>query len=122
MTDVERCQVLVPDGGRMVTVHVCGRPVKRDGMCGVHAAAKERAAANESAWRIRGQEDRALEEGVIAALAELGIPGDPDYSLLHHRYSGKAVVEIEDLREALRAAEAAGFQNGLQARPGTAGN
>lgn len=31
----------------------CGRPVKRDGLCGVHAAAKERREKNDAARRTR---------------------------------------------------------------------
>lgn len=44
MTEVERCPVEQWEG---FTSWQCSRPVKRDGLCGIHAAAKERRQRND---------------------------------------------------------------------------
>ena len=47
----DKCPEWVPYGGRMFGGYTCNRPVKRDGLCGIHAAAEERAAAKRAKRR-----------------------------------------------------------------------
>lgn len=98
---VDVCPVKVPDGGRLASFHTCGRAIKRDGMCGMHAAAEERRAATEVSWREEHAAQKALAAHLKEALAELGIAGTPYYSPLSHKYNGKVVVDIEDLQKAV---------------------
>lgn len=53
----------------------CGRPVKRNGKCGVHAAADERHAAKQERWNREYEErqiQRAAERALEDRIAELG--------------------------------------------------
>jgi hypothetical protein len=57
--------------------HPCGRPIKRNGMCGIHAAAKDRVEAN-ARWRteryearVAADRERRRREGIGANLAAL---------------------------------------------------
>jgi len=78
----ETCQVIT---GEAWSRHPCGRPVKRNGMCGIHAAAAERRAASDRRWRERfdrmkaEDQERKRAEGIAANLAmlltdRLGVP------------------------------------------------
>lgn len=45
----EKCPVNVSDSARGWHPFPCNRPIKRDGMCGIHAAAVDRRQANATA-------------------------------------------------------------------------
>lgn len=74
---VGACQVSVYGHDRWARSTTCGKPVKRDGMCGIHAAAKERRAKNDQ------QRDAKRERGKQIAAALTDLLGLPVY---HHGY------------------------------------
>lgn len=93
MTDTERCPV---DVWNNYQAHTCGKPVKRDGLCGIHAAAKDRRERNAIASRqaAHGRKERAsrirtllgLPDGLGTITSEYGkdwFMCDPD-ALLDH--------------------------------------
>lgn len=68
----DECQVQVWVG---YSSNPCGRPVKRDGKCGLHAAAAERRERNEAHRRQQWQERSAqyeVERQQEARIRELG--------------------------------------------------
>ena len=66
--NAQTCPEVVYSGG-WGSSHKCGRPVKRDGLCGLHASAKERRERNDAERRDRERERRDVraERGQIAA-------------------------------------------------------
>lgn len=91
---------------------VCGRPVKRDGMCGLHAAGAERRARADAERKARRDEECAerrkrdlLDHALADALAAWVGPG-PD-AAYHDRMKRQVRRELPVLANALdRAAEA----------------
>lgn len=79
--------------------HPCGRSIKRDGLCGIHAAADDRMRASEkkSAEKRAASDDR--QAAAQSALNELGIEGSPEYSTFTREYTGRVVISVETLRE-----------------------
>lgn len=78
MAESETCPVDVWTPG-WFQAHRCGRPIKRRGMCGVHAGAEERAEAKAAALAERKSEgqvivDRLTGHGVSAYVDFRGAP------------------------------------------------
>lgn len=74
MSAADTCPVRVY-GSHDFQGHRCGKPIKRNGKCGVHAAADERRERNRASWeekfdanRKQYAEDKQLEQRI----AELG--------------------------------------------------
>lgn len=102
MASEETCpERVIPKSG-WERPHTCGKPVKSDGLCGVHAAAKHRREASKAAEEAKQANSRFNQEVVRAALAELGIDGEAHYSIYGARYTGRVVVSIETLEELSR--------------------
>ena len=57
----ETCPVTMSIG--VWTSRICGKPVKRDGLCGLHASAAERRKANSEARQVKGAAADALDTG-----------------------------------------------------------
>lgn len=98
--DQTTCQERVYSGHRDVSGHVCGRPVKSDGLCGVHLAAIERRRKNDSDRMERvsvSERHREAAEDVCVELAALGLDAQPEY-YMHQtnfklsRYTGAVVI------------------------------
>jgi acyl-CoA reductase-like NAD-dependent aldehyde dehydrogenase len=96
VTTENTCQIRVY-GDRWTGSHICGKPVKSDDLCGVHAAAKRRRDANDAAAAAANKTSRENRAAALAALADLGIDGQAHYSATPFEYTGKVVVSIEDL-------------------------
>jgi hypothetical protein len=100
----EACTARVAVGYQSMS---CRRPVKEDGLCGIHLAAKRRRETN----RAKKQDERAVSETtkreVEATLAALGIEGRPVLDSRTFRYTpGVAVVSLDDLRRLAARGEA----------------
>lgn len=65
MTDATKCPAWAWDGFHSST---CGRPVKRNGKCGIHAAAEERVARNLAEEEAARQERERLASELSARL------------------------------------------------------
>jgi hypothetical protein len=95
MTD-ETCQERVSNGARSVSFHTCGKPVKEEGLCGVHLAARRRREANDAKRDLEWRQDRKrkdLAQDICNRLAAMGIDADPHFSAgIGARYTGKIVV------------------------------
>jgi len=78
--------------------HPCGRPIKRDGLCGIHAAAIDKMKANDKKHAEKRNASDNARLGAEAALRDIGVDGHAEYSSLGGRYTGLAVVSIETLR------------------------
>jgi hypothetical protein len=103
---VQGCpEMVTPSGGRgFFHSYVCGRPVKQDGLCGIHATAKRKREKSDREWRERIEEDSAIQTHVAAFLEKLGVPGQPHYGM-NGRPTGKAVVSLDDLWELVERGE-----------------
>lgn len=86
-------------GDRWTASHLCGKPVKSDGLCGVHAAAKRRRDAADAEDVARRAESEDNKSNTMSALIELGIDGQPHYLSATFQYTGKVVVTLETLYE-----------------------
>jgi hypothetical protein len=98
------CQELVGEWAR----RPCGRPVKADGLCGIHLAAKTRRAANDvkrAEARAAERKRRATAERVAEHLAACGIPDvrAHDYG---GDYTGGIVIPPEQLDRLLELVRA----------------
>lgn len=98
MTDTT-CPEIVHSRDRAGVLWRCGKPIKRDGLCGTHAAAKERRLAKDKAMRERWSSSDEAKARVAASLAEWGIPGKPYYDWTTSRHTGEVVVDLETLRD-----------------------
>lgn len=107
-----QCPELVSDGQRSVSFHRCGRPIKRNGLCGLHAAAKERRAKRDQEWQEARVEQEVRRRTATEALSRLGVDGDAHYSSIGHVYTGKVVVSVEELERAIAEAYARGLDGG----------
>ena len=69
MTAEKKCPKIIHDDGWGFHSHVCGRPVKRDGLCGMHAAAKERRERGDAARleEARARQNARTERDQVAA-------------------------------------------------------
>ena len=90
---VERCSSWVSSD---YSGHKCGAPVKRDGMCGVHARAADRRRAGYERRRAEHEASEATRSNVAAELDRLAVEGYPQYVL--GSYTGDAVVSLSELR------------------------
>lgn len=70
MSAPETCPKESWDGWRSFS---CGRPVKRDGLCGVHAGAKDRVEKNAAKRASSRAERAAVSEALVTRLARHGI-------------------------------------------------
>ena len=78
MTQRRLCPVWVPLWPGSVSGGNCGRPVKRDGLCGIHAAANERRAANAATRQAsREAQERAYRDAQKVADALTDATGIP---------------------------------------------
>lgn len=66
----ETCKVEKWDGWRS---RACGRPVKRDGMCGIHAGAKERGERQRRAKEEALEQKRANSAVIVERLVRHGV-------------------------------------------------
>jgi hypothetical protein len=99
----QTCQERVSNGPRSVSFHTCGKPVKDEGLCGVHLAAKRRKEANSEARRSYYDEQarlRQASERRVDALAEHGIYASVEYCFDFARqqgaYTGGVVLRGDD--------------------------
>lgn len=83
------CQVRMGDTWHR---YPCGRPVKEDGLCGIHLAAKQKVARNDAVRKAQESEI----EATVARLREYGLTARParDHSF---RMTGEAIVSPEEL-------------------------
>lgn len=113
------CEESVRHGdGRMSNYGTCGKPVKEDGLCGLHLAAKNRRhAAADDRRSHREQEEAAhrIAADAVAALAKFtpegkeqpGVPASCDYDAYRGAtnpggYNGRVTIHAEDLLAILR--------------------
>lgn len=91
----EICPVEIWSG--YLSWNYCGRLIERDGLCGIHAAAKERAAQREEKARVEN-ERRAYAREMADALTALG------FECSTTRRGGEVVLhEPEKLVQKLRS-------------------
>jgi hypothetical protein len=106
------CKKLIPDGGRAVTFHACGRKLSGSDdypeLCGLHASAKRRSLAKDAARRSsaarRVAEVAAANAKVIDLNNRLGIVAVAQTTFptsgidaYHQTPTGNAVVPIDQL-------------------------
>ncbi len=70
----------------------CGRPIKRDGLCGIHAAAKEKMRANDEAAQARTAEAQVI----VDRLAAHGVSAYANRDGCHITTSPKALADLLD--------------------------
>jgi hypothetical protein len=81
---------------RDVRGHVCGRPVKDEGLCSIHLAAARRRAAKQTARAQEQQRDAEVEAAARALcdrLAAYGVPAVPHWSGTTLHFTGGLVLE-----------------------------
>src|SRR4051794_889759 len=107
---IETCQERVSNGSRSVSFHICGKPVKDEGLCGLHLAAKRRREATDRARREHAREQtrlREFSEQRVQALAAVGITAAVEYGFDFARqrgqYTGGVVIRGDEV-DALLAA------------------
>ena len=83
----------------------CGRPVKDDGLCGLHLSVRRRRAERDAAGNARRQRDEELQREAERLGATLGIEVTLEYNAFRDGggYTGDFVVPADWLRE--KAAE-----------------
>lgn len=85
---VERCPSYVGGRERWDTVRKCNKPVKRDGLCGVHAAAQDRIRrgdAERKAKREVGEEIARELTGLLGLPVHYyGIAGQDEFTISTH--------------------------------------
>lgn len=106
------CQELIRGEGRWPEHRVCGRPIKDDGLCGIHLAAKRKREANHEAWQRKmaeSQDAHATARAACARLAEMGIKAHPHYSSFRNGgHTGGVVIESPaEVERLLRMLDAA---------------
>lgn len=100
----DRCPVDVQDFGGF-RFHLCGRPVKRNGMCGLHARVEEQRELRDREYR---EEYRANEELKLASerlcdqLSEAGFKATVHYDRRTICYTGSIVLRAEEVEKLLR--------------------
>lgn len=77
---------------------VCGKPVKRDGLCGVHANAKDKRAAGDVKAAELRRTERAHEDELRSLSTRLGFPVVSNYEFRQGMSLRSAVVGMESLR------------------------
>lgn len=95
MAETEKCPEMVSQG-MWDGVAPCGRPVKRDGLCGIHARAKEQREAKADKGREEAAEARMMKD-LLTKLA--GVAPHMD----RHPWTNtlRATFDAEDLAAAL---------------------
>jgi hypothetical protein len=82
--------------GTFFGYHTCGRPVKDEGLCGLHLSAKRRRVAKEAAYQEkRAAEDARQKQAQDACdrLADRGIRAQPHYdAVIAKGYTGRVVI------------------------------
>jgi hypothetical protein len=106
------CKVRVPDGGRLVSFHACGRKLSGSAdypeLCGLHASVKRRAEEKENARHSlrdeRAKEVGAADEQVASLSVALGVTVSaqtatpwvgPEAGI--SRPTGYALLKLDDL-------------------------
>jgi hypothetical protein len=79
--------------------YVCGRPIKRNGKCGIHAAAAERRERNDRERDEKERADRAVRNELLQFMEQNGING----SVMQDRWTGayKITVSRDELERLL---------------------
>ena len=95
--DQELCQKDVSNGSRSVSFHKCGRPVKDDGLCGLHLGARARSRDAYLRRLVARNEDSERRKHVEDILGRLGVDGKPEYSTRTRAYTGDVVLTIDEL-------------------------
>ena len=87
-----------------VGVRICSRDGKAETsegwLCGIHLAGYRRRKKSEAKWKAeadRSGNNRARANHAVDILKELGIESAADYSMLSSRYTGKVVIDAQDL-------------------------
>lgn len=82
----------------------CGKPVKGEGLCGLHLAARNRRIENDRKMRDKWARDKELQEEADALGAALGTHVAAHYnSVGKGRYDGRFVVDGDWLRALTQA-------------------
>ena len=95
--DQELCQKDVHNGGASVSFHKCGRPVKYDGLCGLHLSARARSRDADDKRLAARNEDNERRKHVEDILGRLSVDGKPEYSTRTRAYTGDVVLTIDEL-------------------------
>lgn len=78
----------------------CGRPVKEDGRCGLHAAAHRRAvlkAAEEKAASEQGRVQEQKARDYCATLSAWGVKAEPAWSSITKAYTGGVEIHPDSM-------------------------
>lgn len=92
----ETCPVYVYRGGYRGP---CGRPVKSNGKCGLHAAATKRREAKREYDRIRAEVSYAAKEAAEKAqrdLSDVGVPSRTEYPRYQVELSPESAEKVAD--------------------------
>lgn len=95
---VTRCTVVVSYGTRADGHSTCGRPVKADGLCGVHLKATTRQASKreaKAAHDATSEENRVAAEALCKTLRGKGVHAFPAYSCTNGSYTGGIELTAE---------------------------
>lgn len=113
MTTTTTCPQTVYTDSRDVRGHRCGRPVKDEGLCGVHLAGKRRRQENDAARATERAEDdqrEAAAQALCDRLRALGIRAHPHYAshpTRMGRYTGGIALDAEHSTALVALAESA---------------
>lgn len=106
-TDAERCKSIVHTDSRDVRGHLCGRPVKEEGLCGIHLAALRKRdqglADMRESWASEERKGKEL-DALIADLAEFGIEAGKHVGWRSATLTGNVTVDPAQLLTLLRSA------------------
>lgn len=109
----EKCPAVIAKypGTRSASMRDCGRPVKDDGLCGIHLAAKLKKAANDAAYRAAEVESNARGEAASALAREAeevtGTNRTTWAQASRNGYSGNVTLTADVLRALLDLARKA---------------
>lgn len=96
------CKESVSDGdSRWPRYHVCGRQVKKDGLCGLHLAVVARKDKGRLEYEESQRLDAAFQKRVEKAEKKLGVPMSPYFNSSFRQnkpmYTGDVVMKLDDL-------------------------
>ena len=94
----ETCKEWVSNGGRSVSFHICGRPMKEGSLCGIHARAKRVASENKVARVAKNNESNLAFSTIQKFLDMNGINANAEYSALSYKYTGRVVITLDELQ------------------------
>ena len=94
------CKQLVNRGdSRWSNFQECGRPVKENGLCGLHLSVRARREAKAAAWLAEQSRSDDLKMAAGRLTVALGVNVHPHFSSLSHKYDGRMVVPLAFLEE-----------------------